>query len=74
MEQKVLTEYRIKNEEETRAFALALAQKLAAGDVLALCGKGHEDYQVIDGVTENQQSDFYDRQGIYGRQTAALSF
>ena len=23
----------------------------AAGDVLALCGKGHEDYQVIDGVT-----------------------
>ena len=31
MEQKVLTEYRIKNEEETRAFALALAQKLAAG-------------------------------------------
>ena len=38
MEQKALTEYRIKNEEETRAFALALAQKLAAGDVLALIG------------------------------------
>ena len=38
MEQRALTEYRIKNEEETRAFALALAQKLAAGDVLALIG------------------------------------
>ena len=24
---------------------------LQAGDVLVLCGKGHEDYQVIDGVT-----------------------
>ncbi len=24
---------------------------LRAGDVLVLCGKGHEDYQVIDGVT-----------------------
>ena len=24
---------------------------LRPGDVLALCGKGHEDYQVIDGVT-----------------------
>ncbi len=29
-------------------FALSLLRK---GDVLALCGKGHEDYQVIDGVT-----------------------
>ncbi len=28
--------------------ALALLEK---GDVLALCGKGHEDYQVVDGVT-----------------------
>ncbi|MEG2036646.1 MAG: UDP-N-acetylmuramoyl-L-alanyl-D-glutamate--2,6-diaminopimelate ligase, partial [Ruthenibacterium sp.] len=28
--------------------ALALLQP---GDVLVLCGKGHEDYQVIDGVT-----------------------
>ena len=34
MEQRALTEYRIKNEEETRAFALALAQKLAViGDL-----------------------------------------
>ena len=24
---------------------------LQPGDVLVLCGKGHEDYQVIDGVT-----------------------
>ena len=24
---------------------------LRPGDVLALCGKGHEDYQAIDGVT-----------------------
>ena len=24
---------------------------LRAGDVLVLCGKGHEDYQAIDGVT-----------------------
>ncbi len=28
--------------------ALAMLKK---GDVLALCGKGHEDYQVIDGIT-----------------------
>ena len=48
MEQRALTEYRIKNEEETRAFALALAQKLAAGDVLALIGDlGGENYEVV---------------------------
>ena len=28
-----------------------IADYLRPGDVLALCGKGHEDYQVIDGVT-----------------------
>ena len=28
-----------------------LMRRLRPGDVLALCGKGHEDYQVIDGVT-----------------------
>lgn len=39
MEQKALTEYRIKNEAETRAFALALTDKLQAGDVLALIGE-----------------------------------
>ncbi len=32
------------------AITRALAE-LKEGDVLALCGKGHEDYQVIDGVT-----------------------
>ncbi len=29
-------------------FSLSL---LREGDVLALCGKGHEDYQVVDGIT-----------------------
>ena len=24
---------------------------LREGDVLVLCGKGHEDYQAVDGVT-----------------------
>ncbi len=39
MEKKtVLTEYRMQSEEDTRAFGLALAAKLAAGDVLALIG------------------------------------
>lgn len=32
---------------EAIAAALAMAQK---GDVIALCGKGHEDYQAINGV------------------------
>lgn len=36
--------------ERRRAVYAALAQ-LQKGDVLVLCGKGHEDYQVIDGVT-----------------------
>ena len=39
MEKKaVLTEYRMNSEEDTRAFGLALAAKLTAGDVLALIG------------------------------------
>ncbi len=39
MEKKsVLTEYRMYSEEDTRAFGLALAAKLVAGDVLALIG------------------------------------
>jgi len=36
--------------ERRSAVAFALEQ-LQPGDVLVLCGKGHEDYQVIDGVT-----------------------
>ena len=36
MQQQTVRAYRIKNEAETRAFALALADKLQAGDVLAL--------------------------------------
>ncbi len=32
------------------AIFIALSM-LKKGDVLALCGKGHEDYQVIDGIT-----------------------
>lgn len=36
--------------ERRRAVYTAL-QQLQPGDVLVLCGKGHEDYQVIDGVT-----------------------
>ncbi len=36
--------------ERRRAIRLALEQ-LREGDVLVLCGKGHEDYQAIDGVT-----------------------
>lgn len=39
MEKKaVLTEYRMHSEKDTRAFGLALAAKLTAGDVLALIG------------------------------------
>lgn len=33
-----LTEYRMRTEEDTRSFGLALARKLQAGDVLALIG------------------------------------
>ncbi len=36
--------------ERRRAVNVAL-EALTPGDVLVLCGKGHEDYQVIDGVT-----------------------
>ena len=36
---------------ERRAAVLRALEMLRPGDVLALCGKGHEDYQVIDGVT-----------------------
>ena len=36
---------------ERRAAVLWALEMLRPGDVLALCGKGHEDYQVIDGVT-----------------------
>ena len=39
MQQQTVRTYRIKNEAETRAFALALADKLQAGDVLALIGE-----------------------------------
>ena len=39
MQQQTVRAYRIKNEAETRAFALALADKLQAGDVLALIGE-----------------------------------
>ncbi len=36
--------------EPDRAEAIALAvQQAKAGDVIALCGKGHEDYQIIEG-------------------------
>ena len=36
--------------ERRRAIRFAL-ETLREGDVLVLCGKGHEDYQAIDGVT-----------------------
>ncbi len=36
--------------ERRRAIRFALG-RLAEGDLLVLCGKGHEDYQAIDGVT-----------------------
>ena len=39
MQQQTVRAYRMKNEAETRAFALALADKLQAGDVLALIGE-----------------------------------
>ncbi len=38
-------------EVERRRAVRAALEQLADGDVLVLCGKGHEDYQVIDGVT-----------------------
>lgn len=38
--------------EPDRAKAVALAlDGMQAGDMLVLCGKGHEDYQVLNGVT-----------------------
>lgn len=38
--------------EVDRRTALARAlEMLREGDVLVLCGKGHEDYQAVDGVT-----------------------
>ena len=36
--------------ERRRAIRFALGL-LSEGDMLVLCGKGHEDYQAIDGVT-----------------------
>ncbi len=41
--------YRV--ELERRRAVYAALEELQPGDVLVLCGKGHEDYQVIDGVT-----------------------
>ena len=38
-------------EVERRRAVYAALEQLQPGDVLVLCGKGHEDYQVIDGVT-----------------------
>ncbi len=38
-------------EAERRRGVNAALEALRPGDVLVLCGKGHEDYQVIDGVT-----------------------
>lgn len=38
-------------ETERRRAVLCALELLRPGDVLVLCGKGHEDYQVIDGVT-----------------------
>lgn len=38
-------------EVERRTAIQKALDMLRAGDVLVLCGKGHEDYQVIDGVT-----------------------
>lgn len=38
-------------EVERRTAVNRALDMLRPGDVLALCGKGHEDYQVIDGVT-----------------------
>lgn len=39
--------------EPNRRFAINQAlEKLQAGDLLVLCGKGHEDYQALDGWTE----------------------
>ena len=38
-------------EVERRTAVLKALEMLQPGDVLVLCGKGHEDYQAIDGVT-----------------------
>ncbi len=38
-------------EPERRRAVYTALETLRPGDVLVLCGKGHEDYQVIDGVT-----------------------
>ncbi|MDD3429126.1 MAG: UDP-N-acetylmuramoyl-L-alanyl-D-glutamate--2,6-diaminopimelate ligase [Oscillospiraceae bacterium] len=38
-------------EVERRTAVLFALEQLKKDDVLVLCGKGHEDYQVIDGVT-----------------------
>jgi len=38
-------------EVERRTAVQKALEMLQPGDVLVLCGKGHEDYQVIDGVT-----------------------
>ena len=38
-------------EVERRTALRKALDMLREGDVLALCGKGHEDYQVVDGVT-----------------------
>lgn len=38
-------------EAERRSAVQKALELLREGDVLVLCGKGHEDYQVIDGVT-----------------------
>lgn len=41
--------YVVKNNRE-KAVHMALSE-LQEGDMLVLCGKGHEDYQVLDGIT-----------------------
>lgn len=41
--------YTVKNNRE-KALAMALSQ-MQEDDMLVLCGKGHEDYQVLDGIT-----------------------
>lgn len=38
-------------EVERRTALRRALSRLRSGDVLVLCGKGHEDYQVIDGMT-----------------------
>ena len=43
-------QYITNSPEETEKIGEALAKKLQPGDVIALCGKGHETYQEIRGV------------------------